>query len=129
MSICPHERIGVKAKCQKECACSTTEDTFFGMALDATLMQARLSLARIESILPAVKSIWLGQSLTVKQFQRLLGLMAAASNVIAFGLLYMRHMQWWLRTKGLPRGATPFHIIKITWRCFVPSSQGPMLGA
>ncbi len=50
----------------------------------------------------------LGQSLTVKQFQRLLGLMAAASNVIAFGLLYMRHMQWWLRTKGFPPRGNPF---------------------
>ncbi len=57
--------------------------------------------ARIESILSAVKRIKLGQSLTVKQFQRLLGLMAAASKVIPFGLLYMRHMQWWLRTKGV----------------------------
>ncbi len=59
-------------------------------------MQARLSPARLESILSAVKSIRLGQSLTVKHFQRLLGLMAAASNVIAFGLLYMRHMQCFL---------------------------------
>ncbi len=54
---------------------------------------------------------------TVKQFQRLLGLMAAASSVIAFGLLYMRHMQWWLRTKGFPQGSTPFHIIKQLRRC------------
>ncbi len=42
---------------------------------------------------------------TVKHFQRLLGLMAAASNVIPFGLLYMRPLQWWLKTKGFsPRG-------------------------
>ncbi len=37
-------------------------------------MQACLSPACIESILSAVKRISLGQSLTVKQFQRLLGL-------------------------------------------------------
>ncbi len=68
-------------------------------------MQARLSPARIESILSAVKRIWLGQSLHVKQFQRLLGLMAAASNMIPFGLLYMRPLQWWLRTRSFsPRG-------------------------
>ncbi len=35
-----------------------------------------------------------------QQFQRLLGLMAAASNVISIGLLYMRPLQWWLKTKG-----------------------------
>ncbi len=56
---------------------------------------------RIESILSAVKRIKLGQSLTVRQFQRLLGLMTAASKVIPYGLLYMRPLQWWLRTKGV----------------------------
>ncbi len=45
-------------------------------------MQARLSPARIESILSAVERISLGQSLTFRQFQRLLGLIAAASKVI-----------------------------------------------
>lgn len=56
-------------------------------------------------ILIAVNSVKLGQSLTVKQFQRLLGLMAA-SNVISFDLLYITLLQGWLRTKGFPRGAT-----------------------
>ncbi|KAL0188110.1 hypothetical protein M9458_015209, partial [Cirrhinus mrigala] len=67
-----------------------------------TTMQARLSPARIELILTA--------SLTVKQFQQLLGLMAAASNVIPFGLLYMRPLQWWLRTNGLSAGGNPFRM-------------------
>ncbi len=35
-----------------------------------------------------------------QQFQKLLGLMSAASNVIPFGLLYMRPLQWWRKTKG-----------------------------
>ncbi len=54
--------------------------TFLGVVWDSTSMQARLCLTRIESILSAVNRIRLGQSLIVKQFQRLLGLMAAASN-------------------------------------------------
>ncbi len=53
---------------------------FLGVVWDSTSMQARLCPTRIESILSAVNRIRLGQSLTVKQFQRLLGLMAAASN-------------------------------------------------
>ncbi len=88
--------------------------TFLGVVWDSTLMQARLSPARIESILSAVKSIRLGQSLTVKHFQRLLGLMAAASNVKPFRLLYMRHLQWWLRTKGISPRGNPFRMIKVT---------------
>ena len=82
--------------------------TFSRRGWDLMLMQACLSPARIEYILSAVKRIKLGQSLTVKQFQRLWGLMAAVSNVIPFGLLYMRPLQWWLRTKEFPRGETPF---------------------
>ncbi|KAL0151580.1 hypothetical protein M9458_053097 [Cirrhinus mrigala] len=51
-----------------------------------------------------------GRSLTVKQFQQLLCLMAAASNVIPFGLLYMRPLQWWLKIKGFfPEGEPAPH--------------------
>ncbi len=73
------------------------------------------------------------RTLTVKQFQKLLGLMAAASNVIPFGLLYMRPLQWWLKTKWFS-----LCMIKVTRRCFWALdmwrkpwflSQGPVLGA
>ncbi|KAI5094407.1 hypothetical protein C0J45_16131 [Silurus meridionalis] len=64
--------------------------TFLGMVWDSARLQARLSPARIEVILTAVKRVGAGQTLTVRQFQRLLGLMAAASSVISLGLLYMR---------------------------------------
>ncbi len=80
-------------------------------------MQVHLSPARIKSILSSVERISFGQSLTFRQFQRLFGLMTAASNVIPFGLLHMRPLQWWLRTKGFfPRG-NPFRMIKVTRQC------------
>ncbi len=37
---------------------------------------------------------------------------AAASNVIPFGLLYMRLLQWWLRAKGFSQRGNPLHMIK-----------------
>ncbi len=101
-------------------------------------MQARLSPARIESILAAVRRVGEGQSLTVKQFQRLLGLMAAASNVMPIGLLYMRPLQWWLKTKGFSPRGNPLRMIKVTRHCLRALdmwrqpwflSQGPVLGA
>ncbi len=79
------------------------------MVWDSTTMQAQLSPARIESILTAVARVK-GRSLTVKQFQRLLGLMAAAFKVTPFGLLHMRPLQWWLKTKGFfPEGESASH--------------------
>lgn len=61
--------------------------TFLGVVWDLTMMQACLFPTRIELILLAIGRIKQCQAITAK----LLGLMAAASNVIPFGLLYMKH--------------------------------------
>ncbi len=81
------------------------------------IMPARMLPARIESILNAVTRVRGGQSLTVKWFQRLMGLMAAASNVIPLGLLYMRPLQWWLKIRGVFLKGNLFCMIKVTRRC------------
>ena len=94
------KRLGLRLNSKKSVLFPAQRTTFLGVIWDWTTMQARLSPACSSAILTAVKGVKLGQSLTVKQFQRLLGLMAVASNVITFGLLYMRPLQWWLRTKG-----------------------------
>ncbi len=131
------KELGLRLNAKKSVLSQLKMTTFLGVVWDSTLMQGRLSPARTESILSAVKSIRLGQSLTVKQFQRLLGLMAADSNMIPFGLLYMRPLHWWLRTKGFSPRGNPFRMIKVTRRCsrawvmwkkpwFL--SQGPVLG-
>ncbi len=75
------------------------------------MMQACLSPTHIELILTAVKRVRESQSVTVKQFQRLLALMAAASNVIPFRLLYMRPFRWWIKTKGFALRVNPLHMI------------------
>ncbi len=132
------KELGLRLNAKKSVLSPLQRTTFFDVVWDSTSMQAGLSPARIEFILSAVKKMRLGQSLTVKQFQRLLGLMPAASNVIPFGLLYMRPLQWWLRTKGFSPRGNPFRMIKVTRRCFRALvmwnkpwflSQGPMLRA
>ncbi len=96
------KEFGLRLNAKKSVLSPLWRTTFLGVAWDSTSMQVHLSPVRIESILSAVKSIRLGQSLTVKQFQRLLGVIAAASNVIPVGVLYMRPLKWlWLV-------ATPF---------------------
>ncbi len=73
----------------------------------------QLSPARIESILAMGSRINIGHAFTVKQFKRLLGLMAAASNVIPFGLLYIGPLQ----TKVFSSRGNPFRMIRVTHRC------------
>ncbi len=64
--------------------------------------------------------------------------MAAASNVIPFGLLYMRPLQWWLKTKGFSPRGNPLRMIRVSRRCVRALdmwrkpwflNQGPVLGA
>ncbi len=70
----------------------------------------------------------------------MLGLMVAASNVIAFGLMHMRPLQWWLRTtwvfpEGQPISQDQGHAAMLTvhvldmWNKPWFLSQGPVLGA
>ncbi|KAI2660103.1 Mitogen-activated protein kinase kinase kinase 7 [Labeo rohita] len=64
--------------------------------------------------------------------------MAAVSNIIPFGLLYMRPLQWCLKTKGVCLRGNLLCMIKVTRRCLRALdmwrrpwflSQGPVLVA
>ncbi|MCJ8738081.1 hypothetical protein PDJAM_G00031590 [Pangasius djambal] len=132
------KELGLRLNAEKSVLSPAQSITYLGVVWDSTTMQARLSPARIESILTAVARMKEGRSLTVKQFQKLLGLMAAASNVIPFGLLYMRPLQWWLKTRGFSLRGNPLRMVKVTRRCLRALdmwrdpwflSQGPVLGA
>ncbi|KAI2652678.1 enzymatic polyprotein [Labeo rohita] len=132
------ERAGVETERQEECAVSIIENHLSRCGVGFDHDAGTFVTCSVRSILTAVTRVKEGRSLTVKQSQRLLGLMAAASNVIPFGLLYMRPRQWWLRTKGFsPRGSS-FCMIKVTRQCLRALdmwkkpwflSQGPVLGA
>ncbi|KAI2664440.1 ORF V: Enzymatic polyprotein [Labeo rohita] len=132
------KKLGLRLNVKKSVLSPLQRTTYLGVVWDSTTMQARLSPARIESILAAVRRVKEGRSLTVKQFQQLLGLVAAASNVIPFRLLYMRPLQWWLKTRGFSPRGNPLRMIKVTRRCLRALdmwrnpwflSQGPVLGA
>ncbi len=43
--------------------------------------------------------------------------MAAAPNVIPIGLLYMRPLQWWFKTRGFFLWGNPLRMTKVTWQC------------
>ncbi len=121
-----HESVRVKTKCKKSVLPPSQRTIYVGVVWDSTTIQACSSPARIESILMEVGRVKEGQSLTVKQFQRLLGLMAIAFNMIPIGLLYMRPLQWWLKTKGFSPRGNPLRITKETTLVLV---SGPGVGS
>ncbi|KAL0177144.1 hypothetical protein M9458_026038, partial [Cirrhinus mrigala] len=129
--------LGLRLNAKKSVLSPLQRTIYLGVVWDSTTMQACLSPAQIESILAAVTRVKEGRSFTVKQFQQLLRLMAAASNVIPFGLLYMRPLQWWLKTKEFSPRGNPLRMIKVTWRCLhaldveetLVSKSGPGAGS
>ncbi len=86
--------LGLRLNANKSLLHPVQRTTYLGVVWDSNTMQAQLSPASIESILTTVARVREGQSLTAKVFQKLLGLMAAASNVVTFGQLHMRPLQW-----------------------------------
>ncbi len=78
------KQLGLRLNAKKSVLSPVQRTTYLDVVWNSITMQAQMSPARIESIFTSVKRVREGQSLTVKQFQRLLGLMAAASNVIPF---------------------------------------------
>ncbi|KAI2658754.1 Transposon Ty3-G Gag-Pol polyprotein [Labeo rohita] len=66
------KELGLRLNAKKSVLSPLQRTTYLGKVWDSTTMQARLSPARIESILTAVMRVTEGRSLTVKQFQRLL---------------------------------------------------------
>ncbi|XP_067305338.1 uncharacterized protein [Pseudorasbora parva] len=103
-AVLAHMRVlGLRLNGKKSVLAPQQSTTFLGVVWDTKRMSARLSPPRIKTILDTVNQIKLGQSLTVK-------LMAAASNVIPFGLLYMRPLQWWLRSRGFSPRGNPFSL-------------------
>ncbi len=131
---CPHERVEVTAKRQKECDFSTSEDHFSwrGMGLNVDAGAPVTGTYRVHPV--SCKKYKARPVTHCKQFQILLGLMAAASNMTAFGLLYMRTLQWWLRTKGFSLRGNPFshnqgHAAMLTYLDNVEETLAPVPGS
>ncbi len=126
------KELGLRLNAKKSVLSPLQRTTYLGVVWDSTTMQACLSPAWIESIITTVRRVREGLSLTVKQFQILWVYM------IHFGLLYMRALQWWFKTKGFSPRGNPRRTIKVTRRCLRALdmwrkpwflSQGPVLGA
>ncbi|KAK3571580.1 hypothetical protein QTP86_014450 [Hemibagrus guttatus] len=108
--------LGLRINPEKCVLSPSQRNTFLGVICDSTMMWACLSPAWVASILSAVNSVQLDQSLSVAEVQRVLGLMAAAANVIPLGLLHMRPFQFWLRGAGFHPRRHPLDAIRVMRR-------------
>ncbi len=86
------ESLGLCVNMQKSILAPSQSITYLGLCLDSVEMRARLSRECAAAILSSLRHFRQSSSVQLKNFQRLLGLMAVASAVCHLGLLHM-HMQ------------------------------------
>lgn len=79
-------------------------------------MRAQLYPAHVKTILNTLGEIRLCKEITLHHFQRFVGLMAAASMVIAMGLLHQILFQLWLKAREFHPRADPQRQIKFMCR-------------
>ena len=76
--------------------------TFIGVALDSTLMTARLSEDRVALFRSAMDSFHLGETVKYRDCMSLAGSMASALSLVRLGRLHMRPFQKWVLSLGIP---------------------------
>ncbi len=73
--------------------------SFLGTVIDLVQMTATVSAERAMTIQCHEATFKEGTARLLKAFQRILGLMAAASPVLQLGLLHMRFIHFWLKQR------------------------------
>ena len=94
--------LGFRVNWEKSKLAPVRSISFLGIQLDSVAMSARLSPERAQSVLSCVQKLSRSPTVPLKQFQRLLGHMASAAAVTPLGLMHMRPLQHWLRSR-VPR--------------------------
>ncbi len=97
-------QLGLQVNWEKSKLSLVQRISFLGMELDSVSQTARLTQERAQSVLNCLNTFKNRTAAPLKQFQRLLGHMAAAAAVTPLGLLHMRPLQHWLHGR-VPRWA------------------------
>ncbi len=89
-------QLGLQVNWEKSKLSPMQRISFLGMELDSVSQTARLTQERAQSVLNCLNTFKSRTAVPLKQFQRLLGHMAATAAVTPLGLLHMRPLQHWL---------------------------------
>ncbi len=95
-------QLGLQVNWEKSKLSPVQRISFLGMELDSVSQTARLMQERAQSVLNCLNTFKNRTAAPLKQFQRLLGHMAAAAVVMPLELLHMRPLQHWLHGR-VPR--------------------------
>ncbi len=93
------ESLGLCVNKQKSILIPSQSKRYLGVCFGSVKMWACLSQERSATILSSLRHFRLVSSVHLKKFQRLLGLMASASAVCNLGLLHIRPLQLWLKSR------------------------------
>lgn len=93
------ERLGLRISLAKSTLSPSQSVAFLGTVINSAQIQTWLVPEHSLTIQQLAVSFNLRVSLPLRVFQRMLGLMAATSSVIPLGLLKMRILQLWLKTR------------------------------
>ncbi len=95
------ERLGLRVNFAKSALSPSQRISFLGTVLDSAHMRAVIAPERALAIQKLAATFKSDTARPLKVFQRMLGLMAAASPVLQLGLLRMRPLQRWLKPRVL----------------------------
>ena len=93
------------------------QTAFLGMHLDSRSMTASLSPRRVEDVVHLLRRFVGGRLLSFRTFQRLLGMLTAASSVVPLGMLSLRPLQVWLNDLGLHPARQGHALVRVTVSC------------
>ncbi len=93
------ERLELRVNFAKSALSPSQRVSFLGTVLDSAHMRAVIVPERALAIQKLTATFKSGTARPLKAFQRMLGLMAAASPVLQLGLLRMRPLQRWLKPR------------------------------
>ncbi len=91
------ERLGLRVNFAKSVLSPSQRISFLGTVFNSTQMRAVVVPECALAMQQLAASFEIGASRPVKTFQKMLGLLAAASPVLQLGLLRMRPLQYWLK--------------------------------
>ncbi len=97
-------QLGLQVNWKKSKLSPMQRISFLGMELDSVYQTARLTQESAQLVLNCLNTFKSRTAVPLKQFQRLLGHMAATAAVTLLGLLHMRPLQHWLHGR-FPRWA------------------------